>query len=201
MKKISILDRLVLLATAHAAGFQIIKGLEGCGFWPSLYFTVAFGAIILSCLLLILFGFDILGHRMVVVAATLIPLSLSTGIVSVYLPAVHAAYAGFTAAGLILIVVTRIVDSGKTATVVLATVHGIAGLVIFSLPLILSIKGAAPPLFVLVGIGGAVFGLAGLLLAFLRMDKPLLSQARIYSLMPLLLLVMTVLFVIGMNAG
>lgn len=200
MKKISILDRLVLLATAHAAGFQIIKGLEGCGFWPSLYFTITFGAIILSCLLLILFGFDILGHRMVVVAATLIPLSLSTGIVSVYLPRFHAAYATFAAAGFILIVVTRIFSTDRTATVALVWIHGIAGLMIFAAPLILSINGITPPLFALVGIGGGVNGLAGLLLAFLRMDRPLLSQERIYSLMPALLLFTTALFLIGMSA-
>ena len=200
MKKISILDRLILLATAHLAGYQIIKGLEGCGLWPSLYFTIAFGAIILSCLLLILFGFDILGHRMVVVAATLIPLSLSLGIISVYLPRFHVVYAAFAAAGFILIVVTRIFDTGKMATIALASVHGIAGLVLFAVPLTLSISGTAPSLFALAGIGGAVFGLAGMLLAFLRMDKPLLSQERIYSLMPLLLLVTTALFVIGMSA-
>ncbi len=199
MKKISILDRLILLAAAHMAGYQIIKGLEGFGIWPSLYFTIAFGAIILSCLLLILFGFDILGHRMVVVAATLIPLSLSLGLVSIYAPRFHIPYAIFAAAGFILIVVTRIITTGKMATIALASVHGIAGLVLFAMPLALSIRGATPPLFVLTGIGGAVFGLAGMLLAFLRMDKPLLSQARIYSLMPLLLLVTTALFVIGMS--
>lgn len=198
MKKISILDRLILLAAAHLAGYQIIRGLEGFGFWPSLYLTIAFGAIILSCLLLILFGFDILGHRMVVVAATLIPLSLSLGLVSVYLPRFHAAYAAFAATGFILIVVTRISDTGRAATISLASVHGIAGLVIFTVPLTLSISGATPPLFALTGAGGAVFGLAGLLLAFLRMDRPLLSQERIYSLMPLLLLVMTTMFVAGM---
>jgi hypothetical protein len=198
MKKISILHRLILLAAAHMAGYQIIKGLEGFGVWPSLYFTIAFGAIILSCLLLILFGFDILGHRMVVVAATLIPLSLSTGIVSVYLPRFHAVYATFAAAGFILIVVTRIFSTDRTATIALAWIHGIAGLMIFVAPLILSINGTTQPLFALVGIGGAVNGLAGLLLAFLRMDRPLLSQERIYSLMPLLLLVTTVLFVIGL---
>ena len=200
MRKISILHRLTLLAAAHLAGYQIIRGLEGFGVWPSLYLTIAFGAIILSCLLLILFGFDILGHRMVVVAATLIPLSLSLGLISLYLTRFHAAYAAFAVTGFILVVVTRIFDTGKMATITLASVHGIAGLVIFTLPLILSIRGNVPPLFVLVGFGGAVIGLAGLLLAFLRMDKPLLSQERIYSLMPLLLLVMTALFVIGMNA-
>ncbi len=200
MKKISILDRLVLLAAAHLAGYQIIKGLEGYGFWPSLYFTIAFGAIILFCFLLILFGFDILGHRMVVVAATLIPLSLSIGIISIYLPRFHAAYAAFAVTGFILIVVTRMFDTGRAATIALASVHGIAGLVIFAVPLILSISGTTPPLFALIGFGSAVNGLAGLLLAFLRMDRPLLSQERIYFLMPLLLLVTTALFVIGMAA-
>ena len=77
--------------------------------------------------------------------------------------------------------------------------HGIAGLTIFILPIVLVVRGVAPAAYVLVALGGADFGLAGLLLAFLRMDRPIIPQNRIFSLLPILLLVTTAMFVIGMN--
>jgi len=199
MKRISILDRLILLAAAHVAGYMIIKGVDGYGFLPSLYLTTGFGAIILSCLLLIIFGFDILGHRMVVVAATLIPLSVSLGLVSVYLPRFHTAWALFAAAGFAAVALTRILDAGRIATIALATVHGAAGLVIFALPIVLVARGSAPARLIMAGLGGGVMGLAGLLLAFLRMDRKILTEEGILSLLPLLLLATTTLFALGMR--
>jgi len=94
---------------------------------------------------------------------------------------------------------TRYYFAGKIATIVLAIVHGVSGMVIFILPISISIQGTAPPLFSFVGIGGALIGVGGLLLAFLKMGKPILSKELIFSVFPSLLLLMTLAFVIGMS--
>ncbi|MBA4379951.1 MAG: hypothetical protein C0393_04580 [Anaerolinea sp.] len=80
---------------------------------------------------------------------------------------------------------------------VLAVVHGIAGLVIFILPIYLSITGQAASGFSLVGVGGALIGVGGILLALLKTGKPLLSRATILKVLPGLLLLMTAAFVAG----
>lgn len=49
----------------------------------------------------------------------------------------------------------------------------------------------------LVGVGGAVIGLAGLLLSFLKLDRPVLPEKTILSLLPALLLLTTTAFVAG----
>lgn len=199
MIKMTILNRLILLLTGHLAGYMIVAGIEGLHIWTTLYYTIAFGVLTLSCLLLMLFGYEILNNIMVVVVATLIPLSLSLGIISSYLPKFKFGYLIFAVFGLALIFLTRIRKQGKLATMVLAVVHGLAGLLITFLPIILSLKNITSPWFSLVGFGGALIGLAGLLLAFLKTGKAILSQKLIYSSFPTLLLVVTALFVAGLS--
>ena len=86
-------------------------------------------------------------------------------------------------------------------TIVIAIVHGIAGMTIFLLPIVLSVQGQVRPAFSLVGIGGALIGIGGLLLSFLRAGKPILSRATTLKVMPWLLLLMTVCFVAGFKYG
>lgn len=198
--KMPIVNRLILVAAGHLAGYQIVSGIDGYDAWTTLYYTIAFGVLVLACLLLIIFGYDILKNVMVVVIATLIPLSLSMGIISSYLPEFRAAYFVFVVAGFFLILITRRSQAKRTATISLAAVHGLAGLIIFIIPVVLSIGGVAPPLFSLVGAGGAVIGLAGLLLAFVKMGKPIIAEETIYRIFPALLLLMTALLVAGMAA-
>ena len=201
MTKMTFLNRIILLLTGHLAGYMIVAGIEGLNVWTTLYYTIAFGVLVLSCLLLMLFGFEILNNVMVVVVATLIPLSLSLGIISSYLPEYKFGYLIFAVLGLTLILFTRIRKSGKVATMVLAVVHGLAGLVITFLPIILSLKSITSPWFSLLGFGGALIGLVGLLLAFLKTGKAILPQKLIYSIFPTLLLVVTALFVAGLSFG
>ncbi|OGO47644.1 MAG: hypothetical protein A2Z30_02280 [Chloroflexi bacterium RBG_16_64_43] len=83
----------------------------------------------------------------------------------------------------------------------MAVVHGIAGLTILGLPILLSLTGQARPGFSLVGVGGALIGVGGLLLALLKAGKPLVSRAIILKLLPGLLLLMTAAFVAGFALG
>ena len=64
-------------------------------------------------------------------------------------------------------------------------------------PVILAWQGVMQPAFSLVGVGGALIGLGGMLLAFLKAGKPLLSKATIFAVLPLILFLMTLFFVAG----
>jgi hypothetical protein len=89
----------------------------------------------------------------------------------------------------------------KLPTVTIALVHGVAGLTIFLLPIVISLQGQAKPAFALVGVGGALIGLGGLLLSFLKAGKPILSREAIFKVLPGLLLLMTACFVAGFKFG
>jgi len=125
---------------------------------------------------------------------------LSTGLVTQYLPKWGTAYLIFAILGFLIIVVTRYTTEGAAAVIPLAVIHGIAGLTIFLLPIILSVKGAVPGGFAWVGIGGALIGVGGLLLAFLKSGKPILSQKAILTVLPGLLLLMMAAFYAGFAA-
>jgi hypothetical protein len=106
-------------------------------------------------------------------------------------------YGAFIVIGFLAIVITRYIGPKKLAVIVLAIVHGVAGLTIFFLPIILVLQNQLPPGFAFVGIGGMLIGLAGLLLSFLKAGKPLLSRQKILSIFPSLLLLTTAAFVTG----
>jgi hypothetical protein len=167
----------------------------------TIYYTIAFGVLVVAGLLLMIFGLDALDNSTVVVALPLLPLSLSSGLIYRYIPDLRIVYLIFAVAGLFVILVTRYYIGGKIATIVLGIVHGVAGLVVTILPVVLSTTGMKPPLFSFVGIGGVLIAVGGLLLAFLKVGKPILSKELIYSVLPCLLMVMTIAFVVGMAAG
>lgn len=197
MKKMTPLDRLFLLAAGLLAAYQIAAGIDGLAALPLVSYTAAFGVLLVAGLLLMIQGFEILNSPLVVVAASLIPLGLSLGLVAEHLPACGTAYLVFAAAGLLAIILARLLAPAKIAALALALVHGVAGLVIFLLPLVLAVGAKAPPGFALVGMGGGLIGVGGLLLAFLKMGRPVLSREAILSLLPGLLLLMTAAFVGG----
>jgi hypothetical protein len=89
----------------------------------------------------------------------------------------------------------------KIPVITIAITHGISGMVIFLLPIIISIQGLAKPLFALVGIGGALIGVCGLLLSFLKTGKPILPKETVMKLFPILLTLTTALFVAGFKYG
>jgi len=201
MKKISVLDRILLLITGLLAAYQIVSGVNNAGSLAIAAYTIAFGVLLVAGLLIIILGFDILDSPLVVIVSTIIPLSLSLGLVSQYLPKWETAYLIFAILGFLLIVVTRYTMKGAMAVIPLATVHGIAGILIFLLPIILSLRSTAPGGFFWVGIGGALIGVGGLLLTFLKSGKAIISKDTILTVLPGLLLLMTAAFVIGFAAS
>lgn len=199
MKKMSALDRILLLLTGLLAAYQIVIGVEGAPPLSVGAYTIGFGVLLLAGLLLIIFGFEVLDSAYVVIVSTLIPLSLSLGLVWEFMAGWRLVYLVFVVAGLTAVTLTRLFWPGKLATITLAFVHGIAGLIIFILPIVLSANGTVPWGFALVGMGGALIGVGGLLLSFLKAGKPILPQKTILTVLPGLLLLMTAAFVAGFS--
>jgi hypothetical protein len=197
MRKISILDRILLMAAAILAAYQVVNGIEGLGSLSIISYTVGFGFFLVAGLLLIILGFEILESPHVIVVSTIIPLSFSLGLVAEFFPQFKDIYLIFTTLGFLAILVTRYAASQIIAVGTLAVFHGIAGLVIFLLPILLSALKRTPVGFALVGVGGALISLFGLLFSFLRAGKPLLSLESIVTILPGLHLAVTATFVIG----
>jgi hypothetical protein len=196
--EITPLDRGLLLLTCLLAAYQVAVGINGLENVPTIAYTVAFGVLLVAALLIILLGFEVLDSPVVVVVSTIIPLSLSLGLVWEHLPAWRIPYMVFTIGGFLAIVVTRFLPMpGNLPTFMLAVVHGVAGMVVFLLPTILAAQGVTHPGFALVGLGGALISLAGLLLSFLKAGRPIVSRETILRILPGLLLLMTVAFVVG----
>ena len=197
MKSISIADRILLLLTVLLAAYQVAVGVDGFDTFAIICYTVAFGVLLVACLLLIILGFEILDSSLVVIVSTIIPLSLSLGLVWEYLVEIRMYYLAFAIIGFLAVVIARQFTPGRAAVIVLAVVHGIAGMVIFLLPIVLSIQGITNWGFIFVGIGGALIGIGGLLLSFLKTGRPILSRDAILTILPGLLLLMTIAFVVG----
>ena len=99
-------------------------------------------------------------------------------------------------------VITRTLPMpGKFQIFVIALVHGVAGLTIFLLPSILASNGSMRPGFALVGLGGALIGILGLLLSFLKTGRPIFPRETIHKVLPGLLTLMTACFVAGFAFG
>lgn len=200
MRKMTGPDRLLLLVTGLLAAYQVVVGVEGLETLAVISYTIAFGVLLVVCILLIILGFEILDSPVVVVS-TIIPLSISLGLVAEYLPAFTITYLIFVILGFLTVVVTRYATPGRVAVIVLAIMQGISGLLIFILPLVLSIRGVTDPAFTLVGVGGALIGVGGLLLSFLTTGRPILPKETILAVFPALLLLMTTSFVAGFALG
>jgi hypothetical protein len=199
--KITLLDRFLLLATVLLAAWQVAVGVNGVDTLPMIAYTVGFGVLLVAGLLLIILGFDALESPVVAILSTVIPLSLSLGLVWEHIPAYRILYLVFAIFGFLSIVITRSIPmKNKLPVIVLAVVHGIAGMIIFLLPFFLAFTGRAAPGFSLVGLGGAMIGLGGLLLSFLKAGIPVLPRNTILKILPGLFLLTTAAFVLGFSA-
>ena len=200
--KMTILDRILLLLTGLLAAWQVAIGIDAFDTLPVMAYTLGFGVLLVAGLLLIILGFEILDSPAVVIVSTLIPLSLALGLSWQYLEAYRTVALVLAIGGFLAVSLTRLIPApGKLPVFTLVIVHGIAGLTIFLLPIILSASGANRPGFALVGLGGALIGLGGLLLSFLKAGKPILSRETIFKILPGLLLLMTAAFVAGFLFG
>lgn len=200
--KISSLDRTLLLLTVLCAGYQIAIGIDQMDSVSIIAYTIAFGVILVAGLLLMILGFDVLEAPIVVIISTIIPLTLSLGLIWQHLASFRTPYLIFTIIGFLAVTLTRSIPlQNKLPVITIAITHGIAGITIFLLPIVLAFQGQVKPLFSLIGLGGAFIGFGGLLLSFLKTGKPILSRDTIMRLFPILLLLTTALFIAGFKYG
>lgn len=194
-------DRFILLLTGLIAiyllwrfysRYQADKKLH------DVYYMLGFAVLLVSGLLLIFLGWDILASPYVLTVASLIPLGLSMGVANQYFPEWKKAFAWFALVGLVAIAVTSIAGMSLKKLAV-PLFHGVAGLVIFLGPIIAEKNGKAPKGFFWAGIGGALIGVGGIALAFLTAGSQLLffSQQFVLLILAPLLFLMTLAFAWG----
>ncbi len=163
-------------------------------------YTVGFGCLVISGLILIVIGFETFQRPLVVTIATIIPLAISLGLIADFFPAFTIYYLLFAIAGLLIVATTRVIDNTKKSVLFLAPIHGISGLIIFFAPIFLSYQNITEPGFLWISVGGALIGLGGLILSYLRTGKEILSQKTVFRLFPSLLFLSTLSFVLGFNS-
>jgi len=194
----TLLDRIILLLTGLTAIYILwyfYKRYQKEKALHDVYYMLGFAVLLVSGLLLIFFGWGILASPYVLTVATLIPLGISMGLMNQFAPQYKKAYSWFALVGLLAIAVTSI-GGMSLKSIAVPVFHGVAGLIIFGLPLFKkdSAKG-----FWLVGIGGALIGIGGIALAFLVSGSQLLffSAEFVYAILAPLLLLMTLAFAFG----
>lgn len=193
------LDNLFLLLTGLLAAYlcwyfwrryTLHKALH------NLYYLMGFAVLLVSGLLLIFLGLDILASPWVLTVASLIPLGISMGIAEEYYPAWKKSFKWFAVIGFLAIAVTSILGMDTLKKFAVPLFHGVAGLVIFLGPFFAK---QAPQGFYWVGIGGLLIGLGGIALAFISAGTQLLffSPEFVMKIISPLLFLMTGAFTIG----
>jgi hypothetical protein len=108
------------------------------------------------------------------------------GLVTQFLPKYGKTYTIFAVIGLVLIALTSITGMSYKSFVV-PIFHGVAGLIIFILPIYLSFfKKSEPGSFFLVSLGGLLISIGGMALAFVNAGKPLFGFMTIDVILTIL---------------
>jgi len=192
-------DGLILLLTGLTAIYLIwyfYKRYQAKKALYDVYYMLGFVVLLVSGLLLIFFGWDILASPYVLTVATLIPLGISMGLMNQFMPNYKIIYSWFALVGLLAIAYTSISEHALKSVAV-PIFHGVAGLIIFGLPILQ--KDVAKG-FWWVGVGGALIGIGGMALAFMIAGKPLLgifTQDFILMILAPLLFLMSLAFAFG----
>ena len=199
----TIFDRIVLLLTGLNAIYLLYyfyKRYQKEKALYDVYYMLGFAVLLVSGLLLIFFGWDILASPYVLTVATLIPLGISLGLMNQFRPKYKKVYSWFALVGLLAIAVTSI-GGMSLKSVAVPVFHGVAGLIIFGLPIYKCfVEKNTPKGFGMVGIGGALIGIGGMALAFMIAGKPLFgifTQDFILMILAPLLFLMSLAFTFG----
>jgi len=193
------LDNLFLLLTGLLAAYlcwyfwkryNLHKALH------NVYYLIGFAVLLVSGLLLIFLGLDILSSPYVLTVASLIPLGISIGLIEEYFPSWKKRYKWFATFGILAIAITSIGGMDTLKKIAVPLFHGVAGLVIFLGPFIAK---RTPQGFFWVGIGGLLIGLGGIALAFLSAGSQFLffSPKLVMTVLTPLLFLMTGAFTLG----
>ncbi len=199
----TIFDRIILLLTGLIAAYLVWRFYGRYSRAKNrydIYYMLGFVVLLVSGVLLIFGGWGLLASPYVLTVATLIPLGISMGLIHQFMPQYAKAYSWFSLVGLLAIAVTSIGDM-SLKSIAVPVFHGIAGLIIFALPLYLCFgTKTAPRGFGAVGVGGLLIGIGGMALAFYKAGKPLFgifTGEFILAILAPLLLLMTLAYAWG----
>ena len=162
----------------------------------NIYYLMGFAVLLVSGLLLLILGLEILSSPWVLTVASLIPLGISIGLAEEYFPQWKTYFKWFATIGFLAIAITSIGGMDTLKKIAVPLFHGVAGLVIFLGPFFAK---KAPKGFFWVGIGGLLIGLGGIALAFISMGKQLLffSPEFVMKILTPLLFLMAGAFTLG----
>jgi hypothetical protein len=196
----TVFDIIVLLLTGLTAIYLLFRFWQRWSWEKKFYvwyYIMGFLVLLVSGLLLIFLGYQILGTPFVLTVASLIPLGISMGLAEQYYPAWKKYFKWFATLGFLAIAISAFAGIDILRKISVPLFHEVAGLVIFLGPFFA--KRAAKG-FWWVGVGGALIGIGGIALAFLTIGRPLLgifTANLVYTILAPLLLLMTLAFTYG----
>lgn len=203
----NIFDLVTLLLTGLVAAYLVFRLFQDYQSKnpkprPNIPYMVSFIVLLVSGLLLIFFGWEILPRPEIIVVTTLLPLGIAVGLVcEFYKEKFGMPFKIFAVVGLLAIILTRFIPEVPRGLqiVAIASVHTIFGLTVFLVPILAIKAGKAPKGFIFVTIGEVLIGLGGIALTFLKSDKQLLFFSPEFVMMILapLLLLMALAFTYG----
>ncbi len=192
----NLFDRTVLLATGLVCIYMIwfLLGKQKnskTAHVANYYYMVTFAVLLVSGLLLIAFGWNILGllgggsaaSKFVSIVATLIPFALAAGLVKRFYPQLATPYLVVLVIGLLCIGGSKLLALATLAKIAYPVFHSIAGLTIFVIPVLAVKNKIMGPNFYGVTIGGTLIGLGGIALGFLTGGRQLLFFSGDFVLM------------------
>lgn len=197
-------DQLILLATGLVAIYLIFRFIQDYNRKKKpvhiIFYIISFAVLLVAGLLLILKGYSILPNPEVIVVTTLIPLGIANGLVKEHYPKTATGYLVFSIVGFLAILLTRFMGAGRVLQILaLAFFHSVFGLTIFIIPILQVRAKNRVGGYICVTIGGALIGLGGIALAFLKSGSQLLffSQEFVMTILAPLLLLMALSFTWG----
>jgi len=198
IKKVSFLNRAIVILVGHIAGYKVVNGMEPYSELTTLYYTIGFGTIVLVALLMMMFGLKVLMNDWVMIMTAFIPVGLSLGLVNQFLPSINYLYLVISIVGIIAVILTRRYKSKKNATLTTSLVHGASGLIVVLLPIYLVMNNLEKSSILFVSLGGIILGSEGILKALQKMERKIISEDKLNNYFPLLLLLASTAFVVGL---
>jgi len=198
MKKMNFINKIFLLFTILVSSYFIVNGFDDISVIPVILYTIGLGVLVLASLLLLLFGIEVLENKLVVIVSTLIPFSISLGLIFQYVNVMFLYYLIFVVMGYLSIIYSRYLGSRVASILAIAFFHGIAGLIIFLLPIYFFIKTSSLH-FIFISIGAFFIGIGGILLLFVKFGKSYIPSRIVFPLLPLILLIVSIFFGLGLS--
>ncbi|MFX0012956.1 MAG: hypothetical protein ACFFB2_03945 [Promethearchaeota archaeon] len=167
-----------------------------------LAWAISFLVLFVSGVLIIINGFTILEEPLVPVVAAFIPACLAIGLFFVVWDdkpygLLYTVYTVVMVAALAVVRLELLSGFDAFSTPVLMGLHIPSGLSIVGIPLYTAFTKKTEITSIFYSIGGFLISFGGVLLAFLKLDAPILTADQIFDVLPLLLVIVGVLFVLG----